>query len=168
MKPVIHKVWADDIPKYVVADKDHNCGVGVSSGGTVSFGSGIERCSSLSTIMRNWGGEHLCPGKNFSGQRKQRPYFRRCWRSSGDSFVNGNDFGGVTKFAVVAVYESILVVNDLVASSKAVSWIVLWSAMELVAEMSCVRRSVSGGWASSLVVSRRGGMAAGLALIRAA
>ncbi|GJX68427.1 hypothetical protein Tco_0304154 [Tanacetum coccineum] len=66
-EPVIRKVWADDIPKYAAADKDHNFGVGVSSGGTVSFGSGIERCSSLSTIMRNWGGEHLCPGKNFSG-----------------------------------------------------------------------------------------------------
>ncbi|GJU41120.1 hypothetical protein Tco_1194077 [Tanacetum coccineum] len=66
----------------------------------------------------------------------------------------------VTNFAVVAVCESILVVNDLVASSKAVSWAVLRSVAELVAKMSCVRRSVSGGWVSSLVVSRRGGMAA--------
>ncbi|GKG33878.1 hypothetical protein Tco_0434037, partial [Tanacetum coccineum] len=53
----------------------------------------------------------------------------------------------------VVVCELILMVNDLVASSKAVSWAVLRSAAELVAEISCVRRSVSGGWASSLVVS---------------
>nr|GEW83771.1 hypothetical protein [Tanacetum cinerariifolium] len=75
MKPVIHKVWEDDIPKYAATDKDHNYGVGVSFGGTVSFGFGIERTSSLSMIMRNWGGEHLCPGTNFSEQRKQRPSF---------------------------------------------------------------------------------------------
>ncbi|GKA66380.1 hypothetical protein Tco_0766188 [Tanacetum coccineum] len=67
----------------------------------------------------------------------------------------------VTKFAVVAVWASILVVKDLVASIKAVSWVVLRSAAVLVAEMSCVRISVSGGWLSSPVVSRRGGMAAG-------
>lgn len=64
----------------------------------------------------------------------------------------------VTRLAVVAVWESILVVKDLVASIKAVSWVVLRSAAVLVADMSCVRRSVSGGWVSSLVVSRRGGM----------
>ncbi|GJU45174.1 hypothetical protein Tco_1202440 [Tanacetum coccineum] len=65
----------------------------------------------------------------------------------------------VTKLAVVAVWESILVVKDLVASIKAVSWVVLRSAVVLVADMSCVKRSVSGGWLSSPVVSRRGGMA---------
>ncbi|GKD66784.1 hypothetical protein Tco_1308892 [Tanacetum coccineum] len=75
MKPVICKVWEDDIPKYVAADKDHNCGVGVSFCGTVSFGSDIGRGSSLSTMMRNWGGEHLCPGTNFSGQRNHMPVF---------------------------------------------------------------------------------------------
>nr|GFB59536.1 hypothetical protein [Tanacetum cinerariifolium] len=48
----------------------------------------------------------------------------------------------VTKFAVVVVCESVLVVNDLVASIKAVSWAVLRSTAELVAKMSCVRRSV--------------------------
>ncbi|GJT64868.1 hypothetical protein Tco_1016348 [Tanacetum coccineum] len=52
-------------------------------------------------------------------------------------------------------------VGDLVASIKAVSWVVLRSAAVLVAEMSWVRRSVSGGWLSSPVVSRRGGMAVG-------
>ena len=95
MKPVIRKVWEDDIPKYAAADKDHNCGVGVSSCGTGSFGAGRGWWSSLSTMIRNCGGEHLCPGTNFSGQRKQRPTFRRCWRASGESFVNGNGFGGV-------------------------------------------------------------------------
>ncbi|GKC84051.1 hypothetical protein Tco_1139768 [Tanacetum coccineum] len=67
----------------------------------------------------------------------------------------------VTKFVVVVVWASILVVKDLVASIKVVSWVVLRSAGVLVAEMSYVRRSVSGGWLSSPVVSRRGGMAAG-------
>ena len=46
-------------------------------------------------MIKNWGGEHLCPGKNFSGQRKQSPSFRRCCRASGDNFVNGNGFGGL-------------------------------------------------------------------------
>ncbi|GJR30662.1 hypothetical protein Tco_1106894 [Tanacetum coccineum] len=190
MKPVICKVWEDDIPKYVAADKDHNCGVGVSFCGTVSFGSDIGRGSSLSTMMRNWGGEHLCPGTNFSGQRKHMPSFWRCLlvEAEGGVLVSGFDEGvmenglgeyrnlvlpmsvvrlserlvmWVTKFAVVAVWASILVVKDLVASIKAVSWVVLRSAAVLVAEMSCVRRSVSGGWLSSPVVSRRGGMAAG-------
>ncbi|GJV43490.1 hypothetical protein Tco_1428026, partial [Tanacetum coccineum] len=229
MKPVIRKVWADDIPKYAAADKDHNCGVGVSSGGTVSFGSGKERCSSLSTIMRNWGGEHLCPGTNFSGQQKRRPSFRRGVlvsgfdegvmenglgeygnlehhrgrgmllvqyvppvesystkrgfppeKSSRGGFVPSNDGstilgdlgllwwyedkeGGVPVFWKVYV-RSLVVVRGYVirkGGDVAVSWAVLRSAAELVAEMSCVRRSVSGGWASSLVVSRRGGMAAG-------
>nr|GEX46984.1 hypothetical protein [Tanacetum cinerariifolium] len=71
MKPVIRKVWANDIPKYAAVDKDHNCGVNVSSGGTVSFGSDIERCSSLSTIIRNWGGEHLCPGQTSLGNESK-------------------------------------------------------------------------------------------------
>ncbi|GJV48362.1 hypothetical protein Tco_1438574 [Tanacetum coccineum] len=194
MKPVIRKVWEDDIPKYEAADKDHNCSVGVSSCGTVSFGSGIGRCSSLSTMMRNWGGEHLCPGKIFSGQRKQRAVIGSGlgWgllvEAEGGVLVSGFDEGvmenglgeygnlvlpmsvvrlservvmWVTKFAVVAVWASILVVKDLVASIKAVSWVVLRSAAVLVAEMSCVTRLVSGGWLSSPVVSRQGGMAAG-------
>ena len=95
MNPVSRSVWADDIPKYAAADRDHNCGGGVASVGVVSFGSGIDCWSSLSTMIRNWVGEHLCPGKIFSGQRKQSPSFRRCWRASGDSFVNGNGFGGL-------------------------------------------------------------------------
>ncbi|GKC24456.1 hypothetical protein Tco_1026606 [Tanacetum coccineum] len=60
-----------------------------------------------------------------------------------------------------ADFVAIFVPQDLVASIKAVSWVVLRSAAVLVAEMSWVRRSVSGGWLSSPVVSRRGGMAVG-------
>nr|GEW88885.1 hypothetical protein [Tanacetum cinerariifolium] len=73
----------------------------------------------------------------------------------------------VTKFAVVAVWESIFVVKDLVASIKVLSWFVLRSAAVLVAAMSCARRSESGGWLSSPVGSRRGGMAAGESRMKA-
>ncbi|GJV03648.1 hypothetical protein Tco_1337217 [Tanacetum coccineum] len=303
MKPVIRKVWEDDIPKYAAADKDHNCGVGVSSCGTGSFGAGRGWWSSLSTMMRNWGrGTLVSGGQIFLGNESKgllsgvvgglrglwveadggvlvggvdvglvdnslgkygllglgwwvilsstswarphascnvvglrmassdwisglRPEIKQFFRVCGDKpvtrirgdgcclsvgtkrehrrgFVPSNDgsriFGGlglceydeegdslcfgkfmcgvllgsvvrvserlvmwVTKFAVVAVWASILVVKDLVASIKAVSWVVLRSAAVLVAVMSWVRRSVSGGGLSSPVVSRRGGMAAG-------
>lgn len=45
--------------------------------------------SSLSTMRRNCGGEHLWPGKNFSGHLKQRPSFFRCCKASADRRVKG-------------------------------------------------------------------------------
>nr|GEV25572.1 hypothetical protein [Tanacetum cinerariifolium] len=77
--------------------------------------------------------------------------------------LNGSSglVGRFNCFAILVCTILCVLPQSINTVTGVVSWAVLRSAAELVAEMSCVRRSVSGGWASSLVVSRRGGMAAG-------
>nr|GEV57120.1 retrovirus-related Pol polyprotein from transposon TNT 1-94 [Tanacetum cinerariifolium] len=187
MKPVSRWVWADDIPKYATADRDHNYGGSVASGGVRASGDSFANGNGFGGLWcvvgsgMEWdllmvaeGGVLVCGvdvglGENGLGEYENLgPPVESC--STKRSFSPGKSNQGgschrrrvamwVTRLAVVAVWESILVVKDLVASIKAVSWVVLQSAAVLVADMSCVRRSVSGGWLSSPMVSRRGGMA---------
>nr|GEW66293.1 hypothetical protein [Tanacetum cinerariifolium] len=198
---------AHDIPKYAVADKDHNCGVGVSSGGTglkcdwfgvvVGFvgggrgGRGRLLMGGLDVGVLKYGlveygnlGLRMASSDWISGLRPEiKQLFRVCgdnpyekklsaWKIQSRGFVPSNnesvilgDLGLLWWYEDeegVSLYFGKFMGGVLSLSVvRAVSWAVLRSAAELVAEMSCVRRSVSGGWASSLVVSLRGGMAAG-------
>ena len=62
--------------------------------GCSSGDGGSPSSSSLSQTNRNWGGEHLCPGVYYFGQRKHKSFLRRCCMASGVKRVNGSD--GVT------------------------------------------------------------------------
>ncbi|GJZ65325.1 hypothetical protein Tco_0622021 [Tanacetum coccineum] len=162
MKPVIGKVWEDDIPKYVVADKDHNCGIGVSSCGTGSFGAESKvpyfrpLLEGLScTVFVNGNGFGGCEvglvlgwNRGFVPSNDGSRIFGGLglceYDEEGDSLCFGKFMCGVllgsvvrvserlvmwvTKFAVVAVWASILVVKDLVASIKAAQLVDKWKA----------------------------------------
>lgn len=67
---MIRSVCGDEIPKNAASDRDKNSGGCYASMVVVVFPLSMVSWSSLSTIRRNCGGEHLWPGVYFSGHLK--------------------------------------------------------------------------------------------------